>query len=429
MSSALRSPLSIACVIFLAYAVQTPVYAAGGVHVVIIEPQAPDSWLVREFIDNSLIERISTPIDSGTRLLKPGIQFPGTSPARIETFLVAREKPLIVFASEDLDKLEGRITGAEQSVEGIELENELRRQILKALFQVPFWPYLAASEIPSRGIDLERTTRLPYLREENFPAASFAGDGRFPSWEVIESTNQGVRLRNAGGSGAGSGLVLEYIVQGSLRDAYIDEPASATICALYILDNSPWQISGAPAISIPAKELIALIGDVTVPPEEGVRTSAVHIVDSEGMLGRYLVVPSPDSRYSSLSWIQTAAPLESRQGAGEVKTAAGREWSSGGFGLALVACWVAFGIAVVIGNLIYRFASLSWLALVGSGMAVYPLYLLLSLLTSGLWGMGFMPGAAVAARFIAPEGRRVAAFGSILAASFLVALLSSLISR
>ena len=97
------------------------------------------------------------------------------------------------------------------------------------------------------------------------------------------------------------------------------------------------------------------------------------------------------------------------------------------FTLAIIGLWIAFGLVVAVGNLLYRFSDLPFSSLLGTSLALYPLFILVSLLSWGFWGMGFLAAAAVVARFIARDGRRLAAFGCILAACFIVAGLAVLV--
>jgi len=95
-----------------------------------------------------------------------------------------------------------------------------------------------------------------------------------------------------------------------------------------------------------------------------------------------------------------------------------------GIFLSIIICWFVFGVSILTGNWIYRFNDLGNSVLLVRALAYYPLFLMISLLASGFWGLGFIPSAVLMARFLAPEGRRVRAASIIMASSFIVMFVS-----
>jgi hypothetical protein len=397
----------------------TPAYAAGGAHITIIQPQGPSSWLIHEFIDNALLVEMSGEADENTRFLSPGIK--STQSPESVTILAAKQTPLLVFASEQVDELEERITGSEQSIEAIQLDNELKREIMRGLYQVPFWPYLAASEVPVREISLNETFNLPYEQKEKFPVTEFAGVGNYPSWDVTELGADGVKVARGQSQGAGGGIVLDYILNGSLDSLQIPVLPDAGVDVVYILDTLGLTFEGAPTLILNMSQIVGLAKDQSVPPR-AMPVSALHIKDDTGCIGRYLVVPSLYLISTPLQW-----KITEPSSAVEYETAT-KKWTPEGFLGALFILWVIFGALMVIGNFLYKYSRESWLNILGFGMIFYPLYLLMSLVAGGFWGMGFIIGGVVGSRLISGEGHRIGAFVSILTASFIVAILSGIIS-
>jgi hypothetical protein len=340
--------------------------------------------------------------------------------------LATQEEPLIVFSSERLEGLESRIAGAEQTIEGIQLENELREETIRALFGVPYWLYFAASEVPGQGISLEREQRLPYQRQDLFPAASLAGRGDVPGWTIHASGGDGATLQPSGASGEGSGILMEYIVQGDISNSHIAIPRDAAVAALYFTDHTDWQLSPARMWRVSTQELIGLIEEPSAPPEKGIPVSVVHIHDDSGMLGRYLITPTLGSNEMSLSWIPVPGTIAPGATSAGGQASEREKWPGITYTFVIAAFWLVFGIVVVLANLLYRFSDLPPLTLFVTSIALYLLFVAVSLLSWGFWGMGFVPAAAVGARFVSCEGRRLAAFGAILAASFIVTALAFL---
>jgi hypothetical protein len=404
---------------------------ASGVHIVVVKPQTQNSWLIDEYIDDSLIPGLSEEIDLQTRSLKIGMKPIASDSSESITILRAHSEHLFVFVSENLEGLESRIALSEQEFERKQLDDELRQQILRAFYQIPVWPYLAASEVPGKAIDMKRVDVLPYNIEDSFPATIFTGTGEYKEWEVIDTGKDGTRLRQMDASGEGSGIVLEYILTGSLDLFEFDIPRQASISALYILDNGEWSISGAQSRSIQASELIGMAGSKEALSDDSglIKMSSVFIHDRQGWTSRFLTAPQIYNSGVPIAWAPNGQTVT------EGRTSSGQSLGTleklppSKFALAMITCWIIFGLAIAFANWLYKFSSIPASVMIGYSVAVYPLFLLTSLLTGGLWGMGFIPAAALGSRIIASEGRRIAGFGSILGACFLVMLISSLFSR
>ena len=115
-----------------------------------------------------------------------------------------------------MENLESRIAGAEQTVEGVQLQNEVHQETIRSFFGVPFWTYYLATKVPERAIDLNRAVTLPYRRQDLFPASTLAATGKVPGYNVLSSGGDGIVLQPSSTSGEGRGLVLEYIVDGDI---------------------------------------------------------------------------------------------------------------------------------------------------------------------------------------------------------------------
>jgi hypothetical protein len=398
-------------------------HASAGVHIVIIQPGPDGAWEATEFIDNALVREMAEPVGESGAILRPSLRSMHGQAAIPVTSLTAEQVPLLIFCAENTEALESRINGAGQTIEAIELEKEFQRQMLAGLFQVPFWPYIAASEVPGQGIDMERGRRLPYMRQDMFAAPTFAGVGAFNGWTITGYDTGGVLLVPSSEAGEGKGIVLEYTFQNADSDIGIGIPSGAAVDALYVMGDRAWKISAPDSRLVTTGDLIGLLDESTMPDLKGLPVASVHIRDEQGMLGRLLVAPSISNAGAGLSWVQAGT-----DGPGGATSVLSGNWTQGQYVLAILACWVCFGLVVLGGNLLYRFTTMPVLILLAISMGAYILFLLVSLLTSGLWGMGFVIGASVLARLLAPEGRRLGAFGVIAAASFAAAFLSMAIS-
>jgi hypothetical protein len=407
----------------------SPAIASGGVHILVIKEQTEGSWLVEEYIDNSLIDQGSV-VDGDLQLIKPGVVLTSEASSESITILRARSEYLFVFTSDNLERLESRISQVEQDVEKIKLEDELRQQLLKAMFQIPVWPFLAASEVPGKAIDIKREDVLPYSRDDFFPVALFAGVGDVSGWDVVGFDQDGAKLKRSNNVGEGSGILFEYILKGSLGNIEITTSGDSTIEALYIQNNTDWQITGSKSMPVSTKELVGLAGSKAATVSEKIlKISSVRIQDKAGWVERYLAYPSIASLTGPLRWSQKSDLITAgTTSSGETLSFSAKlpAWK---FSVAMICCWVAFGLVVIIANWLYRFSSSNPVHLLTVSMVVYFPFLLISLLAGGLWGLGFIPAAALGSRFISDEGRRISGFGAILGASFILLMLSALFSH
>ena len=396
-----------------------PARAAGGVQVVVIEPHSPGVWIAHEFVDNAIVKDSVETQEMGGSMLLSAIECPDETPGGV-SIVSARSVPLVVFAAEHVDASEERLAEAARAREAAELESEMRRQLLDGFFQVPFWPYLAASELPLRGIDLERAYRLPHERREFFPAAAYAGTGSVPRWRVIGISDHGVALEESGSDGEGEGISIEYHLEVDPLECSVCLRRAASVSVLYVGDDRGRVLSGAEALEVPVVELLAPLDFISNDSEPVVRYAVTRTEDEVGVLGRYLAAPPASEGLWQARWVTSAREdTFSPQPTGP----------SVDLPIVVVLCWFAFGLALLCANALYRFASIGTPQFLACALASYPLYLALSFLACGLWGMGFIPASAALARLFAPEGKRLAAFGSVLAASFFAALVSSVVAR
>jgi len=394
-----------------------PLWAGDGVHLIYIKPQAEGFLLVREFIDNALLGDLVEERDG--RFFLPASLSSGAGSAIPVSVLDCGPGPLLVFTNQHIDPLEERIANNRRLEQENELRREVERQVIGALFQVPIWPYLVASEVPMGRVDLERVYRLSDWRESFFPAATYAATGRVPEWDVTENTGRGIELEIIPGSAEGSGIVMEYILEGQIDELSFGVAGNALVAGLYIEDyESGWGITGLPSGEITSYELLGAIDDASALDFEDIQYSLDFVKEGGIVLSRVILsdfnVGNGERVWLSLS------------GSGEIPAS---EPDKGNTSLLLhvIAFWLLFGLLTVVGNYIYRFTNNppAWLFL--RSIAVFPLYLLVSLLTSGLWGMGFIPAMALISRYIADEGRLTGAFGVLIGVSFLLLFISLVI--
>jgi hypothetical protein len=385
--------------------------------VVVAEPQGENLWLVREFIDDSLIGNAIGTAD-GRGMVRASAE-PVDGAATV-SLLAAHIEPVIVFANECVDPLEERLAASERNRISAEMQGELGRQLVGGLFQVPLWPLLAASEIPLRRLDVQRAYSLPAWRESYFPAISFVAVGDVPGWIVEGISAQGATVAEARGSGEGSGLVLESLVEGGIADLRFRVIPGADTYALYVADGGAWQPGGRDLPLEGSWELLrALEGRSLVSPEVSGR-SEMRIADSGGTLVRYLAALPGSEPPTDVFWEATAfaGPSAEKPPVGRPGTLA-----------AILLCWLAFGLMVALGDRIHRFSDYGFGALAGRSVAVYPVWLLVALLASGLWGLGFIPASVLVSGLLAADGRRMRAFVVVLAAGFALVPVSSVIAN
>lgn len=389
--------------------------AAAGLHIVVAESHGESLWLVREFIDDSLVGNAIGTAD-GRRMVHTSAELVAGSSS--VSLLAAHVEPLIVFANEYVDPLEERLAEAERNRISLELEGEFARQLVGGLFQVPLWPLLAASEIPLRRIDVQRAYSLPAWRESYFPAISFAAGGNVPGWIVEEISAEGAVMAETGRGGEGAGLVLESLVEGEITDLRFRVVRGADTYALYVAGGGAWQPTGRDLPVMGSRELLgALEGRSLVSPGVSGR-SETRITDSEGTLVRYLAAMPGSESQAGIFWEAAAfsGPSPSESPPGRPSTLP-----------AILLCWLAFGLMVALGDRFHRFSDYGFGALTGRSLAIYPLWLLVALLASGLWGLGFIPASVLVSGLLAADGRRMRAFAVVLAAGFALVPVSSVI--
>jgi hypothetical protein len=388
------------------------------VRIVVISRIDADSWLVSEFLDNGIIGRYSGsyPTANGT-LIVPGLE-PGVSGDI--TMISAAPVPLLIFESEHVLPLEDRLVSQGRQRVGEELETEITTQVVRGLFQVPFWPYLAATEIPTKRIDIERQQRLPDWRETAFPPMDFAATGSVYGWDVNEMSDDEVSVVETQDPGEGNGIALEYIYDGDPGDGSIKLSGTDGIVAVYLADDLELGGTSLANKLWNSDELLALIDEGTGFDAEIFNWSRDRVTDDVGSLSRFLVIPPATSDYSVVS-LSYAADTRTLSTGTENRPLPG--------GIIIFSLWLTFGLLVALGNLVYRFSSLPFHDVLVRTIAVYPAYLLVSMLLSGLWGLGFIPAALVVSRSISGEGERLKALGVVLIISFIILFISMIIIR
>lgn len=398
------------CILVLAtvFFQQITVKAApdGGVHIIVLEQGGMSDWEITEFIDNSLIE----PMENGIREVPSYVSAREGESAEL-TLISVNSQPLIVFHNEELAGFENRIAEYYRAKVAMELRRDSERGIIEGLFQVPMWPYIAASEVSTKQITTQMLHRIQdYLRYQ-FPSANYAGTGDFKGWDVLNTAEYGFYLYGSGRPGEGSGVVSHYLFNGNLKNISVSIPESVHLSAVFIAgeydiiqpagnaeSTEPWEILG------PRDEFARGSG------ADGM-ISELQLSDDQGKLARSIFAPMNMDDTGLGQW-----QFEWRS------DPEGSEKSDQGTALPVVViiCWLVFGFVVLAGNWIYRFNSWGGAVLLIRTMALYPVYLLISLLAAGFWGLGFIASAALIARFLAPEGKRVAAAAVIIFSSFVV---------
>lgn len=386
--------------------------ASDGIRILVLTGQSENSWIVSEFIDNAILDSISTKTGEAVLEIPPALN--ATGDTSIST-IAARSQPLLVFSVEHLTSLEERLIETKRAQVESELQRELVRQVVKGLFQVPLWPYLAATEIPLRRIDIQRSWRLPDYRPGSFTATSYAATGDVDRWAVLEMQPGMITIERSRETGVGAGISLDYIVEGSLSDLHLTPDNYPELYAVYV-DNGARFTADMQFLAVDVDKFIGVLENPEPAEVDGSLVSTLEADDQQGHIARMLIKPGSDStgRISVEPAVATELP--------EIKSGP----VIGTIGAVLI-CWIGFGILVLVGNLLFPFSSLRPVHLIAKAVALYPLYILLSMLTAGIWGMGFVIASVCISRFLAPEGRRLAATGVALAASFGITLISWLL--
>lgn len=414
------------CIFVLAatYILMMPVrlLAAQGVHIVTIKADSPDTFFIKEFIDNSLIPEIINGDNNNVSLIFPSVRVVSDFESDRISILKAKSESLVVFSAQNLAPMESRIERWTEIYQELILKRELVKQIIFSTLQVPFWPFWATTEVPIRGIDIERELRLPYEDTEIFSAAAFAGSGEISNWQVVDFGKRSVEIRNSGESGEGRGIFIEYIIKGNVSDLRIDIPDNPSIAALYVSDDVIFQLSGAPFIRSSIENVLGLAGQQKANLEK-VPFSVTPISDDEGRLVRYIACPSAVIYPSDIFWEVPVGPEGIEKESAQIMPKIPENPQMVSL-MVISGCWFVFGILILLGNLLFSFSSERNSIILGRSVILYPLYVIISLLTSGSWGLGFIPAAAFGARFLASKGNRLKAFMVILAASFLIAFIS-----
>ncbi|MCX6645178.1 MAG: hypothetical protein NTY09_02295 [bacterium] len=390
---------------------QHKAFAEGGVHIVVMEQKGVSDWDISEFIDNSLIG----PVDTGIRdvpsyiFVKDGME----GALSVES---VDSRPLVVFASGQLANVEDRINQYYMDQVGWRLQNDSEKEILGGLFQIPMWLFVAASEVSTSQIEAGWHETINDARRYQFPAANYAGTGDFEGWDVLNTAEYGFYLNESGEPGEGNGVAIFYHYRGDLKNLEITVPESAHLSVVYLMGEYELIL---PEVSSMAVEPWEILGPPDEIPEEGYHVagliSSIRLSDGTGILERGIFMPVRGGNPGQGSW-----QFVWQSG---ISKGTDNRYRPGIF-LSIIICWLVFGVSVLIGNWIYSFNDLGSSVLLVRMLAYYPLFLMVSLLASGFWGLGFIPSAVLMARFLAPEGRRLRAASVIMASSFIVMFVS-----
>jgi len=373
-----------------------------GVHIVSIQSISESQYHVKEFIDFGVLGEDG----SNETIVHPALGGGGS----VE-YLSASVEPLLVFYAGAVDGLEQSIISHAREIDAISMKNEVNRQVLGGLFQIPIWPYLAASEIPLKAADVSRFHQLQYEMDEHFPATNFATVGNFEGYRVEKANGNSVTLLKVDSSGEGLGLVLDYTFTAVESASEIQIHPGAKIGVVYSDSGDVW-LPAAAGSNFAGAGTVKLLGyldeESTFDIDSPIHSSTV-IQESGRILSRQIIVsgpgvPIPILRPSEGEWAEPKsgmkAPFPTQ--------------------IAAIGILVIFAAALVVLNLMFRFSEHGISQLFLRGVAIYPVYLLGSLLLSGFSGMGFIPTAAGLSRFISNPGKRLAGTSAILGASFVI---------
>jgi len=389
---------------------------ADGIHVVVIEQYGDDLWLAHEFIDYAIVSKLAFENEDGSFALEPSIVFHDDIDSGKVDLINAESQALMLFVSENVAVPENRILSAQQESIADEIESETNRQIIRGLFAVPFWPFLAASEVPFRRVELERLQFVQHRRDAVLPVEIYGSTSFVDGWEVSFIDSSRAYLERSEPSGDVSGIKLDYFINSDLPGAEIAFSGSPEILALYTVDNGGWEIRDLPYEKVSVAELVGLSTGWSKDRPEKTLVSIDRVSDSDGNLTRYAMMPGKDKDVVGIAWKETGETFFEPVAAKKINVVA-----------VALACWLLFGFLFVIFNLLFRFADNRPHELMIKSMAIYPIYILASFLLVGFWGLGFIAGAMLSARFISSGGRIFLTFCAVLASSFAVAVISILL--
>lgn len=387
-----------------------------GVHIISLSQQGENSWLVREFMDNSILDAWSQ--DISTNRIYPRISLADSITDREINLLTAEEQPLLVFTAQNCEPTEEKLLENIQDQLGGEASDERARQLAGGIFRIPAWPYLAVSEFSVGNLETERTYRIQDYRKVYFPASSFAGRGNVGVWHAVQLDQAGAFVEAVQGDGEGSGMVLEYLLEGNPEDLSFELDKFASAWVLYSDNNVGWAVTGK---NVKQSDSVSVINRIESAVDENDKSTYYseeqYFEDGSGAV-RILIAPGTGQDVDSVIIQGTGA---------EIFPSEKQQSDAGGVLWRVLGVWVLFGIFVAVGNLMYGISEGTFIPVVLKGMLLYPLIVVSSMLTMGYWGLGFLPAAVLSARLLALDGKCLAAMGVFIGSVFLITLVSLII--
>lgn len=389
-------------------------YGSDGVHIVVLEDAGDSAYEVSEFIDNGLISCVFSTVPGEASVISGSLKSENDDKFSA-SILSAESKPLVVFMAEHVEDFEEAIIRFTTSERERKLRQEYTNQLLGGIFQVPLWPYLAVSEIPLMGIDVTRGYALPYERSEQFPSVNYLRGSDGITFETGHIADNRVEVYAAGGAGEGRGVVLRYNLIAEPEQLEISPFSNDGVLVIYSNTGLKWVVPGN-FTEIGMSEMVNLLDGETVLDAEKGYISQVEVGLDSDALTRAVIYQGAE-----ISGVFKPETAES-----QVK---GQEVSAITPIILIMVVWMIFAVLLTVINYIFKFSVHNAVALTLRGLAVYPLYLAGSLFFSGFLGMGYLPAAVLASRFISRDGRRIAATGAVLGASLIVTLIIFYIIR
>jgi len=370
-------------------------------------------------MDNSILDALSR--DASTNRIYLGTSLADSSTGQVINLLTAEEQPLLVYTAQNCEPTEEKLLESIRDQLSGEASDELAQQLAGGIFRIPLWSYLAVSEFSVGNLETERSYRIQDYRKVYFPASSFAGRGNVGVWHSVQFDRPGAFVEAVQGDGEGSGIVLEYLLEGKPEDISFNLDKFASAWVLYSDNNAGWSVAGK---NVKRSDSVSVINRIESAVEEVEENDKSTYYSEEGYFEdgsgavRILIAPGTGEDVDSVNIQGT--------GSGIIPS---EEPQSGTVGVLwrVLGVWALFGIFVAVGNLMYRFSEGAFIPVVLKGMLLYPLIAVSSMLTMGYWGLGFLPAAVLSARLLASDGKFLAATGVFIGSVFLITLVSLII--
>jgi hypothetical protein len=373
--------------------------------VVVIEKQE-DGFLVHQFIESTYFLFYYNS-DGFIPSLLPDPVSQGSY-----EILEAKNEPLLLFVNNYVQDLEDSIIDDVRDEEITQLEFEDDRQIIEGLFQIPFWPFIATSEVPMKGIDASRAQQIPHERGSQFPAMNYLSESSQSNIIIKNVTESTIYLDGVQGELEGNGLVLSYNLESDTNEFRYTPQITGSVIAIYTVGCTP-EITSTDMVKV---DFDKLMYEQNLEESDQHSTDLVFSIDqtiqNERVISRAVLI---NQRYHAKKDILLA--LRSTDPSESESVPQYPLWTK------VAIFWLLYGISVILINLIFTFSTDPFYILFLKSIAIYPVMVVASLLFSGLMGLGFVPAALGLSRFLAPDGKRIRAAMSLIGSSFIISLI------